>query len=834
MSLPGPPAAESVPDALRIVVFGLPAAGKTSLLGALARSARSQENLLNGRLTDMSNRLAELQETVYDARVQRTAEEIVYYPVDFEPFPGSRPPLTPHEHLGAAVIDSDGRVANELLARREILGEASREGTLARELIGADSLLLVVDASGTLPQVDADFAEFDRFLRLLEQDRGERTEVGGLPVFLVLTKCDLLARPGDTSGSWMERIEERKRDVDTLFSDFLARAAKDGRPTFGHLDLHLWATAVKRPPLANAPAREREPFGVAELFRQCLEQAALFRSHRQRSSRRLFWMAGTAGGLAAVMLALMIVLAVTNGDSSAGGLRTRVEEIRFYESPSAAERLRGSPSELRRRLVDLAALREDPGFPSLPRTDRDYLLGRIDELETYIAYYERVRQVPQPADVASNEKLGEVAEALQSLPPPREDWSSTEAALERADRLAEVEALSKAIDRAKRWYDEAHDKARDLWSFARYEPSPAAPAIDWHRWYDEVSRLLDPAYRLPFEPEEEISGTSLKYATALHFERAVEARAEWEAEKDRLLRVLDVAAALGLLTDVRAHPALLVIARPPGFPLDRARIRLRELQEAYPRYRTEFVVTGLPDAMVTAVRQAARANLEYLLEPAREAVLRQLRKADRSEETVAGWKEVGEWLGTNPQELAAWRALALVLARLNDANATDAVSALISFLQKRSFPIEIHQLSLEVPYRYSDVKPLPGADLEIFHNATTPDVPAISCGAVGEGKRDDERRVTTYTFRPRERQRLIYRPGEELRATLHLRDEGALTWSRSHSAVYQFERLLCPPRLHRVAESSDEGTLAEGIELLVTPDTGVPGVPALMPFVQPK
>src|SRR5262249_107559 len=159
---------------------------------------------------DLSSGLSELRKHLYDGPGRRTAEEVAPYPVDFEPFSGDGPALVAHEHLGAVVIDCDGRVANDLLARREVLDEASSHGTLAAGVLEADALLLIVDSSGTLPQVDADFAEFDRFLQLFEQGRGQRTEVGGLPVFLVLTKCDLLARPGDSAASWMERIEERK------------------------------------------------------------------------------------------------------------------------------------------------------------------------------------------------------------------------------------------------------------------------------------------------------------------------------------------------------------------------------------------------------------------------------------------------------------------------------------------------------------------------------------------------------------------------------------------------------------------------------------------------
>ena len=58
---------------------------------------------------------------------------------------------------------------------------------------------------------------------MLEQTRGQRSEVGGLPVYLVLTKCDLLAQKDDSSISWIDRIEERKRKVDRGFQEFLER-----------------------------------------------------------------------------------------------------------------------------------------------------------------------------------------------------------------------------------------------------------------------------------------------------------------------------------------------------------------------------------------------------------------------------------------------------------------------------------------------------------------------------------------------------------------------------------------------------------------------------------
>ena len=100
-------------------------------------------------------------------------------------------------------IDCDGRVANDLLVRREAVDPNSPQGTLTHEVLQADTLVLVIDASAPAAQVEADFTEFGRFLRVLEQGRGQRTEVGGLPIFLVLTKCDLLAQVDDKALDWI-------------------------------------------------------------------------------------------------------------------------------------------------------------------------------------------------------------------------------------------------------------------------------------------------------------------------------------------------------------------------------------------------------------------------------------------------------------------------------------------------------------------------------------------------------------------------------------------------------------------------------------------------------
>src|SRR5262249_54127071 len=253
------------PATLRLVLFGMPDAGKSSLLGALAQAAETQAQVLNGRLVDLTQGLSELRQRLYDEQSRQTVEEIIPYPVVFEPFTSQGPDA--HDRLEAVLVDCDGRIANEYLSRQRHLHDETTNGSLGQSILEADTLVLVVDASSSPAQLRTDFTQFARFLRLLQHSRGRRTDVSGLPVFLVLTKCDLLATSNDSPATWLDLIEARKHQVARQFEDFLAQNTMPGDVPFGRVDLHLWATAVKRPELVGSPARPRDPFGVAELFR---------------------------------------------------------------------------------------------------------------------------------------------------------------------------------------------------------------------------------------------------------------------------------------------------------------------------------------------------------------------------------------------------------------------------------------------------------------------------------------------------------------------------------------------------------------------------------------
>ena len=195
------------------------------LCWALVKAATAQEHLLNGRLADPTHGLADLCQRLYQEAPRRTADEVVPYPVAFESFnrngQGGKRPSVPSSSTAMAGSPRPSRPPSGT-------GREEPEGTLAHEVIEADALLLVVDAFAPPAQIEADFVEFGRFLRQLE--RGLlRSEVGGLPVFLVLTKCDLLAQPGDNSADWMECIEQGKCDVDTCASCLPGPRRRPGR-----------------------------------------------------------------------------------------------------------------------------------------------------------------------------------------------------------------------------------------------------------------------------------------------------------------------------------------------------------------------------------------------------------------------------------------------------------------------------------------------------------------------------------------------------------------------------------------------------------------------------
>ena len=812
-------------DPLRLVLFGLPGAGKSSLLGALDQAAEVQPHLLNGRLADPSPNLVGLRRAVYEHGPAPTAEEIVPYAFTYEPADkGGRGPVA------AVVLDCDGRAADALVRQ-----PTPAAGALAKEMLHADGLVLAVDASDPPDKLDADFAEFDRFLRRVENDRGLRTDVGGLPVFLVLTKCDRLARPGESTADWLEHIEGRKRDIGARFRGFLAGR----RPAaFGRVHVHVWATAVVHPPLAGGAAKPTDPYGVAELFRQCIDQAAAFRDRREHSDHRLAQLTITAVGGFLVLAALTGSLVVADAmHRPPTELETRVESLRYTEARTPEERLRGTPERLRPRLKEWQEIHDAADFASLPADLRALVENRESELADYIPWLEGLEETPRPREALTEEELHAVQARLAGpLAPPRPGWDETDAGQLRRQLAAEAEALLRAVASLRTWYQHAYAEADALWTFSGH----TAGGPDWNGWDRDAERLLAPAMKPPFADTDAVADVTppLTYAAVEEFGSVAAARAGWEAARGRLRRLRDVGAALGLIEGPKGKPDVLVVPA-DGLTLAQADGRAREMQAAYPEYAAEFAQDApLPQAVADDVRRRARANYDRLLEPARALVLDRLRAAPSGDptapdaETPARWRPVREWLN-DPKELAGWRALAGPLARLADAPAADPASALAAFLDEKSFSIDLESITVVIPDEL-EVKPRPGEALTVYHGPGGGEAhPALVFRAADDGARVGERPLHAYAFQAlKPGQKIDYAPGDALYAELPLRDRRTLRWDERRSRLYRFEALRTEPSLR--GTDADDVKKAEGVRLRFSPEAGAPKVPELMPAVEIK
>ena len=825
---PAVPTADA-PDALRLVLFGPSGAGKSSLLGALSQAAEVQPLLFNGRLADPSSNLLELRARIYDYGPPAHQVEVAPYTFEYAPDGGAR--------RRAVVNDSDGRAADVLID-----DPASRAEPFAHEMLGADALVLTVDASAPPDQLEADFADFDRCLRRMEQRRGTRTDAGGLPVFLVLTKCDRLARPGQTTTDWLEHIEERKREIGDRFRSFLVETdSRRQTPTFGRIHLHLWATAIRRPQFIGAAARPTEPYGVAELFRQCLDQAAAYRERRERSAHRLVQMTLAAVGGVLVLLAAAALLVVTDAvRRPPSELEIQVERLRRSEPDSLEERLRGSPRKLHSEMVEWRDLRDAPEFGSLPADLRAYVEDRLSELEAYVAWVEKLADTPRPREALSEDQLQDVAKQLAGpLAPPRPGWEALDAGRTWAGASAEAGALLKAIKDLRTWYRQTADDGDALWTFSGHL-ADAAP--DWNGWVQDADKILNPAKQPPIADADAIPGTEppLTYAIVQGFGSVASSRERWEAVRGRLRRLRDIGAALGLIEQVRDKPNLLVVPA-NGLKLTDAAERWRKLKDAYPEHDATFAEgQALPSAVAAEVRGRARRNYERLLEAGRAQVLKKLDEAPSGDaagpdrETRERWRPVRDWL-KDPRELAGWRELAWTLARLADPAAPDPVDDLASFLDKDTFTIRISKIFLDVPDA-AGVGPRPGEPLKVYLvSAAGASAMELAFRPVGDGTRIEARPWHEYAFTSGQPGRTLeYAPGDGFYAVLPLTDRKALRWDGGRSRLYAFEALREAPMLLAGDPSIVEAKRVEEMRLRLVPEGGAPNVPDLMPRVDLK
>src|SRR5262249_18619846 len=157
----------------------------------------------------------------------------------------------PGSPAGCVLIDTDGETAAKLMAHPDRFHprDVRREPTsVTAAVYAADALVVLIPASASDDEVDRLFRDFGRFLDRLAGARTAGGEVGGLPVFLTLTKCDTVWQPGDDPVTWLARVEGREEVVRARFEEYLAAERHATGPLgFGSLDVDVAATAARYP-----------------------------------------------------------------------------------------------------------------------------------------------------------------------------------------------------------------------------------------------------------------------------------------------------------------------------------------------------------------------------------------------------------------------------------------------------------------------------------------------------------------------------------------------------------------------------------------------------------
>jgi hypothetical protein len=808
LSEPKPPPIPDDPSAVRIVLFGMPDAGKSSLLGALAQAAHTQGRALHGHLTDLSHGLGDLRNKLYDDRQTETQQEIVPYPVRFAPYG--------HAGIPAVLYDCDGRAANDFLTRKRVLDQEARPGTLAAAVLAADALILAVDASAAHDQIDADFREFVRFLRHLQTYRSRQHAVGGLPVFLVLTKCDLLARDTISRQMWEARIAERMKEVGHRFKQFLAGESGADLVGFGSIHLEVRATAVHRPALTDASAQPREPYGVAELFHAAFTDAVAFRERRQRSHKRLLWTVGGAAGFLGAMLVAGTYFLANPVRPTAPTLADRVADLRAAEGPDAASRL---GEGVDRRLREWQAVQADPGFAQLPDDLQALVASRLNEGDAYVHFRDELAAIPPPAGARSLAELAQIEQRVTKLTPPSSyvsGWAGTQAVQQRERLLRkEIPPVRDAVGKLTQFYFTLKNRATSLMDAAELSPE----------WEQRVRSLEAAEKALPFPRSDPAQGPAHEY------DDVAVARADWERSRDRLAMLRDLATALGLLGDDPAK-APLALTAPPGdasIP-ELASRRWQALKTLYPDY-AKWSLALVPDAVRPEFERRLRRSVEQANRDGQKLILDKLVGLNTSgKEEPADWPRIGEYLLSPP--LTDWRDLVGYLNRLLDPSAEDPVQATAAFVRRTSFDLDPRRVKVRIPDTLSDAPVRPAGDLTLVHRKTQGGEPVrITLRPEGDAQRDKQSVI--YTFAVSGASAITYRPGDTFFAELPaLKGDRDLkfTWAMSRTLSFQFERLVQVPRLHSPDQSNAEGLVAEGVTTTVT-EGSFPIVPAMIPVI---
>jgi hypothetical protein len=830
---PRPPKVSA--SALRIVLFGPAGAGKTALLAALADSARTQPRLLQGHLADLSSRLTDLANLAHAGRLESTVEDGSTYPISFETF-NSR------LRLQAFLFDCPAEVGNNLLVQTNLLDTDARRGSTAHAILHADALICVLSGAVDDERLRQDCAELAHFLTDLRRRRGDAIRPAGLPVFIALTGTDRLARTYPRQEDWGVAVNARVAFVRDQFRSLIE---DDG---FGALQVQVRPTATRQPFVGGklvqpdqANPTTTEPFGVAELFRDCLLAARAFRRHCLASQVRLYQTLLGMTTLVVLLFAGALTMLLTRETTQVVALASVVENYKAREPQTVTGRLAGSNHQ--RRISELREVQQSPEFEKLSPAQQQFVNERLAELEAYEAYRQRLAGVRiAPRTARTDAELAELERRLDAdlaLPSAyRDAWKETEVAQLRQRWRADIKALRQAMTQVEDWFNGLSRQAEELLGSG---PTDTNGAVNWSAWTKRAEALVSvKSAQTPFRLDEPLPDSRptpldpqpLTYADVLFFRSVETTQKRWESLRARLDRLRDIGVALGLTGETSVALAPLKLPAAEVLTFNDITDRLRSIRQVYPA-ANEWSLRDIPPSFLPHVQPPAQSQYQTILTWAQARVLEQLQKlTDGGRESLTAWRGVADWASTS-ELLRDWRQLARPLLALGMENPDEPINELTTFLRRDQFKLDLTIVRLHLPETVGKVR-FPDGPLKIAVKSGTGETTQLVYKLQNTERKPGQKSITIYTFVPESGAALVYRPGDEFEATLPLKDGGVmrqLSWINSRSGLYQFERLVQPPMLHDLSAAANRGERLDGATTVVTPAGGLPRVPDLLPTV---
>jgi hypothetical protein len=516
---------------LSVVLLGPPSSGKSSLLGALGQAAHSQPAALHAKLIDTSGELAKLGVTAKGGAVPPTTDEIAVYPIVLEDNTG-------HAEV-VQLLDTSG-VSDQALFGADV---ATAKGALPKAVAAADGILLLVDASSGSHELGRQFKQFVAFLRNFQLRRSAQTEVAGLPLFLVLTKCDRIAVHGESHAQWMQRVEAAKRTV----ADQLAKALVDAKDlAFGRLDLRVWATATRRPDvdgkvppgsISRHSLPTNEPYQVAELFRQTFAAARDFRQRRERSYQRLHAAFMGLGALTFLLLAMLGWYALTQPTLDEAALMNQVQTLLAGGEESPAERVR---EPIEDRLKELEAVQHQPAFAHLPANIQKQVRDTEADIEAYRQLDREFRaKVRNPRLATRALELDDIEKSLATFDAPLAKWPDTRLAKRQQEWKDEIAAIRKGIAEEVAWTGKQFDEGKELLGEGGLVIAGRFDVSQRERWFARVNEYEVRGRR--HKGNDRVAATSVPYRVIYAFDRVEQAERELRGMKEDLGRLYDTA-----------------------------------------------------------------------------------------------------------------------------------------------------------------------------------------------------------------------------------------------------------------------------------------------------